>query len=153
MVFPSPSLCLLILTFSQPLFCYVPRALEEAASTSWIRLSPQPVECPFRILHWHFKYMSGNSPLKAESNEIRTECFIWSWSLPLKSRLHFPFYSCEDRCPFHTRTCANRKPACGKHWRFPKERRAQGLHSQENPWFSFLPSSPPLSLETACCFG
>ncbi|GAB1303275.1 Vascular endothelial growth factor D [Apodemus speciosus] len=41
--------------------------------------------------------------------------------------------NCEDRCPFHTRTCASRKPACGKHWRFPKETRAQGLHSQENP--------------------
>uniref|UniRef100_A0A8C9DCG6 Vascular endothelial growth factor D n=1 Tax=Panthera leo TaxID=9689 RepID=A0A8C9DCG6_PANLE len=42
--------------------------------------------------------------------------------------------SCEDRCPFHTRTCANGKPACAKHCRFPKEKRAaHGLHGQENP--------------------
>lgn len=46
--------------------------------------------------------------------------------------------SCEDRCPFHTRTCASGKPACVKHCRFPKEKKAtQGLHSQENPWFNF----------------
>ncbi|KAB0336906.1 hypothetical protein FD755_025804, partial [Muntiacus reevesi] len=42
--------------------------------------------------------------------------------------------SCEDRCPFHPRTCANGKPACPKHCRFPKEKRAtHGLHDRENP--------------------
>eukprot|EP00069_Balaena_mysticetus_P010018 bmy_01276T0 len=41
---------------------------------------------------------------------------------------------CEDRCPFHMRTCANGKPACPKHCRFPKEKRAShGLHDRENP--------------------
>ncbi|KAI4554154.1 vascular endothelial growth factor D [Ovis aries] len=42
--------------------------------------------------------------------------------------------SCEDRCPFHPRTCANGKPACPKHCRFPKEKRAtHGLQDRENP--------------------
>ncbi|XP_064429841.1 vascular endothelial growth factor D isoform X4 [Mirounga angustirostris] len=40
---------------------------------------------------------------------------------------------CEDRCPFHTRTCANGKPACAKHCRFLKKKAACGLHGQENP--------------------
>lgn len=39
------------LHFLQPLFCHVPWALQEVVSTSWLGLSPQPVECPLRILH------------------------------------------------------------------------------------------------------
>ncbi|XP_030890704.1 vascular endothelial growth factor D [Leptonychotes weddellii] len=46
---------------------------------------------------------------------------------------HAETCSCEDRCPFHTRTCANGKPACAKHCRFLKKKAACGLHGQENP--------------------
>ncbi|KAF3812874.1 hypothetical protein GH733_019216, partial [Mirounga leonina] len=41
---------------------------------------------------------------------------------------HAETCSCEDRCPFHTRTCANGKPACAKHCRFLKKKAACGLH-------------------------
>lgn len=51
--------------------------------------------------------------------------------------------SCEDRCPFHTRTCAHGRPACAKHCRFPKEKRAAyGFHGQENPWLNLVPEFP-----------
>uniref|UniRef100_H0V287 Vascular endothelial growth factor D n=1 Tax=Cavia porcellus TaxID=10141 RepID=H0V287_CAVPO len=65
-------------------------------------------------------------------------CFECKESLESCCQKHKIFHpdtcSCEDRCPFHTRTCASGKPACVKHCRFPKEKKAtQGLHSQENP--------------------
>ncbi|XP_015343539.2 vascular endothelial growth factor D [Marmota marmota marmota] len=65
-------------------------------------------------------------------------CFECKESLESCCQKHKIFHpdtcSCEDWCPFHTRTCASGKPACAKHCRFPKEKRAaQGLHSQENP--------------------
>ncbi|XP_017655562.1 vascular endothelial growth factor D isoform X2 [Nannospalax galili] len=65
-------------------------------------------------------------------------CFECKESLESCCQKHKVFHpdtcSCEDRCPFHTRTCASRKPACAKHCRFPKDKRAaQGLHSQETP--------------------
>lgn len=66
----------------------------------------------------------------------------WSWIFM------FIFFcnSCEDRCPFHSRTCANGKPACAKHCRFPKEKRAaHGLQGRENPWFNFVLEFPILS--------
>ncbi|XP_003920394.1 vascular endothelial growth factor D isoform X1 [Saimiri boliviensis] len=65
-------------------------------------------------------------------------CFECKESLESCCQKHKLFHpdtcSCEDRCPFHTRPCANGKPACAKHCRFLKEKKAaQGPHSQKNP--------------------
>ncbi|XP_012290131.2 vascular endothelial growth factor D isoform X1 [Aotus nancymaae] len=65
-------------------------------------------------------------------------CFECKESLESCCQKHKLFHpdtcSCEDRCPFHTRPCANGKPACAKHCRFLKEKKAaQGPHSQQNP--------------------
>ncbi|XP_042536405.1 vascular endothelial growth factor D [Dipodomys spectabilis] len=64
-------------------------------------------------------------------------CFECKESLESCCQKHKIFHpetcSCEGQCPFHARTCANGKPACTKHGRFPKDKRAsQGLHSQWN---------------------
>lgn len=78
-------------------------------------------------------------------NSIKSEP---SYSIEFSLWVRMPMFlffchSCEDRCPFHTRTCANGKPACAKHCRFPKEKRAaaHGLQGQENPWSCFVPKT------------